>query len=317
MQNKSSADRADNGESYMSLTKTKTNLYEIGWRGFDWSGLLSKLKIRKSTELEGKNKEIKDCSYEMENDVTNGNLISENDVLFDVLSALHNEFVHKLRDVEDEDGNINISNDLANGCRNCLAKCMGVSENKLHCSIKRYDTNNKIFALARSTESTQRYVGKIGGSDHHQAGENSAFAAITAVSDRYVNWEGYRYPFFISSNLTDESHQRLYCCSRGNWEKYYKSVAVFPIGRVLCIDKKAVFILAGFLTFDSIDGDMFANLPDAFDYRERVSEYYHHALLHKEVHLCGLMADSLWHYLTLKPNKEANRRKGTENEGLE
>ena len=192
--------------------------------------------------------------------------------------------------------------DLAEGTRDMLAKIIAVAPQSLHCTIKTLQgteetskENWEVYTLARSTPCNRP------AEFHpvsHLVGKNSSFAALVGCNEPFNIWLPYAHVCFACNNLT--KHNK-YSCSRKNWNRYFKSTVVFPL-RYRKVTQQRHRIV-GFLTFDCNSTNVFGNIPDIFEYKDKPEEYNHRLQLSSVYHVGGMVADILATTIYLQEEK--------------
>jgi len=200
---------------------------------------------------------------------------------------------------EEEIGNL--PRNLQHYCdvaRNIMADLCQVDEQKMHVTIKvpySEDIGQSTLRV-KQDESTYPRVGTVGRSkpmkrppeyspeNLYRVSENSAIAALLGISDGKRNW-GTQYLVFNCNDLYKFKEQ--YRCAREDWDKYYRTTLVCPIKCIVPEGRHLAYM--GFITFDSLEKDVFQPLPDIYslDYRE-----YHEKVIYvAKYHLASLLGN--------------------------
>lgn len=277
-----------------------------GWLSWPRSALGDKLK-----KVEDRLATMMDQLKEVRTEI-NTNIKKEvNNILFE----MHNTAIHSILDFavgdydlgrEDPTENEHLYasyRDLANSCRDALAKGINLGGSDLRCSIKICEKNGEkkedwsVWTTARSTGDP--FAGPLGRKQSCLVGQNSAFAALIGTpykscSDSHQNWQqGYR--CFACNDLTkyrDETKPTCYMNTRKHWWEVYSSCLIFPLAFIR--QPAGERDVKGFLTFDSGHKGIFVGVPDIFEHLDNITQYNNELEKNCPVfHIGAIMTDIL------------------------
>ena len=95
----------------------------------------------------------------------------------------------------------------------------------------------------------------------------------------------------VCFSCNDLTKHETFECSRDNWQRYFKSTIVFPLRYKKIKQRKHEIV--GFLTFDCKFSNVFGNIADIFEFKDKPEEYNHKLLSSTVYHVGGLIADTL------------------------
>lgn len=240
-----------------------------------------------------------------------------------VLMTLHRDAIHAIRKFAAE-GYFRVIleyeklygpyEDLANCCRNAMASALKCQQRDIDCTIKiskgekgQPNEEGKVWTFARSTVSPARPE-DLGPDCFRKIGENSMFAALVGCKDRKTNWYPYRYCSFGCNNLPAFDN---YDDTDDDWETWYRSALVFPLRFEAYSkgeDKHHDYII-GFLTFDSLDTNIFEGIPSIFHYIGEPVDYEHELMKCDAFHVGAVIADAIATALMLEKRRLRRLRK--------
>lgn len=244
------------------------------------------------------------------------------------IRAIHHEAVHAIRKFAVEghfgviigDGKLQKPyepyDSLANAFRNAVAGVLECNPTAIHCTLK-YCTGKEgtlpqeweVWTFARSTIQSSARPRYMGPGYFQKIGENSGFASIVGCSDTKIDWTSPAHRCFACYNLPAYDE---YVNSKRDWSRWYTSTLVFPLryekwGKQ--INRPHDYIM-GFLTFDSLDNNIFGELPPIFDYIDKPGEY---ALELDKLEIChtgGIIADTLATVMMLERKLQKRQKIG-------
>ena len=191
-----------------------------------------------------------------------------------ILWPLHWEVVHEMRDFalilcDPQPNTYEAKRKAQKLCTN-LRELMGMlvrqPDHYVHCCLKMFPEDagnpsvNRVEVWARSTP----LDGRAHLIDHdptiNLVSRNSRWAALLRQYDGTTHWGQHEYTCFSCNAL--EKHKQ-FRCDIPDWERYFKSVMVFPLRYCKAPDDQQVI---GFLQFDSPRQHAFTRMPDIFEY---------------------------------------------------
>lgn len=216
------------------------------------------------------------------------------------VSKLHLEAIHAIRafalsrdSIPDNELTYSALEGLANGCTKVVADVLEAQDKDIHCTIKLCGDGHNlpkeewpVYTIARSVPCER--PAEFGFGSAHLIGHNSDFAVLCGSNDRKNTWFPQVFSCFICNDLV--SHQN-YDCSRENWQSYYQASAVFPLRYRRPAAQRHHII--GFLTFDTMDAQLFSDAPCIFHNRDNKIEYERDLTFYSFYHLGGMLADTL------------------------
>lgn len=242
-------------------------------------------------------------------------------VTLQALLPLHLQAIHKMRklalDMLDQSSDTPRKSsreamEVCSALRNTMGNVLDLNVHDLHCSIKVFIPGDRVVTWARSGPLDDR---------PHEFGEDAArpltdgtpWCALIGRNDGKTSWRQHK--CFSCNDLLRAHERELWVCKRDNWQRYYKSVLVYPLLYRKDADEPETVVF-GFLCFDSPKKDAFIGLPDIFDFRETEDwNKYHHLLNTKApFHLGAILADTL--SIFLRPFYEGQMTQDKRNQAL-
>ncbi|WP_005221561.1 hypothetical protein [Marichromatium purpuratum] len=249
-----------------------------------------------------------------------------------LFAELHQKAIHDIRSLTTAQLTLAENKELAyehfervaDSCRDVMANTLEVSPEQLHATIKIFAEDDcheaiigpndgggmnaeeheklidrigelKVYTLARSTDSSNYWSGRpfdVGSNHFHLVRENSSFASILGVKDKYNDWRRKACNCFVENRLTELAKLEKYANSGVYWQDHYLAAAVFPIRYTHHVTRQPIVV--GFLTFDAKHAvfGAFGAYPDIFNFADPIK--YRDALWSKTFfHVGGILADTL------------------------
>lgn len=223
----------------------------------------------------------------------------------EALMTLHRDVIHEIRKfaaggyfrvIVEHKKPYHPYENLANACRNAIASIIRCQQRDIHCTIRRCKGEKgqvkeawKVWTFAWSTVNPARPV-DFGPDCFRKIGENSIFSALVGCKDRKTDWRPFTYPCFACNNLPDfDSYDE----SDEDWDIWYRSVLAFPL-RYQTTEKgedNPLYRVLGFLTFDSLNTNIFRDIPSIFHYIGEPADYERKLMESDLFHAGGLIAD--------------------------
>jgi len=198
-----------------------------------------------------------------------------------LLAAFHEDLVFRMRtfcvtlaDWQNHPLNASYAaQDVCTEACRLMARLLESPENELHCCMLVFapgtdDVREYVETWARSNPHDARRP-LLGQADRHPVSKNTIPCALLGRDDGHTHWKPLR--CFASNDL--QAHEQLFVTTRTDWAEFYRSVLVFPLTYPTGQDAGR-FETIGFLAFDSLKRNAFAGVPDAFEYRDRWTEYH-------------------------------------------
>ena len=219
------------------------------------------------------------------------------------LAPLHVEAVHKMRRLSidvlagDRKQTVRQAKETCTAMRNTMANLLDLDEHELHCSIKVFTPSGKVTTFARSAPLGDRPL-ETDGSIERPVEAGSPWCALVARDDGKTRWE--KHKCFACNDLPKADGNHFLTIERPDWQRFYKSVLVYPLinhDSNQCQQASSIF---GFLCFDSPRIGVFSGMPDIFDYRGHEQRAEYHKLLSQNAlfHMGAILADTLSVFLS-------------------
>ena len=220
---------------------------------------------------------------------------------FDLTAVLHQDAIHRMRQLSaagvdrNRESGANAAIEVSTACCKVMGDLLELSPHEVHCCLKVFcpgssyaSKNDCVVTLARSEPFDERGVDEKENNKHLVESSNTVWSALLGKFDGKTSWPTFK--CFSCGDLW--THEKIFECSRENWENYYRSTLVFPV-RYMTDPTKRERVVSGFLAFDSLKCNAFGSLPDVFSFRENPSDYHGQIAKHTPYHLGAILADTL------------------------